>query len=46
MKFKICTDDNGSVDYFVVEGSIEEIQRIAQDEVEARGWKNYWSEEL
>lgn len=43
--FEIYTDDTD--DSFIVQAdTLEEIQQIAQKEVDIRGWKNYWSEEL
>lgn len=47
MKFKIFTDDCGTIGYFIVEAdTIEEVKKLAIEGVTRRGWKNYWSEEL
>ena len=42
MKFKICNSDTN--DYFILEGSLEDIRINANNEVNKRGWKNYFSE--
>lgn len=41
-EYKIVNDD--SEDYFVLKGNLEEVRKIAREEVERRGWKNVHSE--
>ncbi len=45
MEYKI--HDGNSEDFFILEGSsVEGMRKQARIEVDKRGWKNPWSEEI